>query len=114
MNLPPYIKKESFRREANFRLEDKWNRLVWKKAHTSYFLPVRANYFTATSVEEIPKSLLIIFALATAIALLFFAPLSRNATPSEMLLDGLCAFFIIDAAPNLSLYYIYRHIFGEL
>lgn len=49
----------------------------------------------ATSLDDTPISELIIFALAIAIERLFFAPLSKNATPSLILLVGFDNFFNI-------------------
>lgn len=56
-------------------------------------------YFTATNFDVRPISELIILALAIAIERLFFAPLSRNATPSLTLLVGFADFFIICIYP---------------
>ena len=52
-------------------------------------------YLTAANFDAIPKSEFIILALAIAIDLLFLAPLSRNATPSDILLVGLLVFLIM-------------------
>ena len=83
-----------------------------RSVKTSHRLFSLINYFIATSLEEIPISELIIFALAIAIERLFFAPLSKNATPSLTLLVGFANFFNINYFPLDSLVFIYILVIG--
>lgn len=72
----------------------------------------------AINLDVRPMSELIIFALAIAIERLFFAPLSRNATPSLILLVGLDVFFIIFYIPLDRMFFephfIYRVVLNFL